>query len=175
MTYEETVFSVLEEMRRISSSSSSPLGEGDGIVSSSSWRGAVSRSLREEEEDGESTTMGWRILGNGRITSRVVSQPRNDDDDDDTWDPRVRYTFVTDDDDDGGGDDAGDDEDEDDNDSKADDYDGGDGDDKFFQVQQQRTYVSSASSQSLLAHSWLCSNAMHLLKKMQHVRAGSVA
>ena len=30
-------------------------------------------------------------------------------------------------------------------DSKADDYDGGEGDDKSFQVQQQRTYLSSAS------------------------------
>ena len=37
------------------------------------------------------------------------------------------------------------DDDKDDNDSKAGEYDGGDGDDKAFQVQQQRTYLSSAS------------------------------
>ena len=48
-------------------------------------------------------------------------------------------------DDDGDDDDGDEDDDEDDNDSKADDYDGGDGDDKSFQVQQQRTYLSSAS------------------------------
>ena len=42
-------------------------------------------------------------------------------------------------------DDSDKEDDEDDNDSKADDYDGGDGDDKSFQVQQQRTYLSSAS------------------------------
>ena len=47
--------------------------------------------------------------------------------------------------DDGDDDDGDEDDDEDDNDSKADDYDGGDGDDKSFQVQQQRTYLSSAS------------------------------
>ena len=62
-------------------------------------------------------------------------------------------------DDDGDDDDGDEDDDEDDNDSKADDYDGGDGDDTSFQVQQQRTYPSSASRQSLLAHSWLCSIA----------------
>ena len=42
-------------------------------------------------------------------------------------------------------DDSDEEDDEDDNDSKADAYDGGDGDDKSFQVQQQRTYLSSAS------------------------------
>ena len=63
------------------------------------------------------------------------------------------------------GSDGDEDDDEDDNDSKADDYDGGDGDDKSFQVQQQRTYLSSVSRQSLLAHSWLCNNGMHLLKR----------
>ena len=56
-------------------------------------------------------------------------------------------------------------EDEDDNDGKADDYDGGDGDNKSLHLQQQRMYVPSASRQSFLPHSWLCSNAMHLLRR----------
>ena len=56
-------------------------------------------------------------------------------------------------------------EDEDDNDGKADDYDGGAGDNKSLHVQQQRMYVPSASRQSFLPHSWLCSNAMHLLRR----------